>query len=57
MQYRKLGNTGLDVSILAFGGSSLGSEFKQIDEGEGIRTVHVAVDNGINLIDTALTTA
>jgi L-galactose dehydrogenase len=53
MQFRKLGNTGLDVSILAFGGSSLGSEFEEIDEGEGVRTVHVAVDNGINLIDTA----
>jgi L-galactose dehydrogenase len=53
MQHRKLGNTGLDVSILAFGGSSLGAEFGPIDEAEGIRTVHVAVDNGINLIDTA----
>ncbi|MEO7934600.1 MAG: aldo/keto reductase [Chthoniobacterales bacterium] len=53
MQYRKLGKTGLDVSVLAFGGSSLGSVFKEIDESEGIRTVHVAIDNGINLIDTA----
>ncbi|MDQ3813882.1 MAG: aldo/keto reductase [Armatimonadota bacterium] len=53
MQYRTLGNTGLEVSILAFGGSSLGSEFRAIDESEGIRAVHVAVDNGINLIDTA----
>jgi L-galactose dehydrogenase len=53
MKTRKLGNTGLDVSILAFGGSSLGSVFHEIDESEGIRTVHVAVDNGINLIDTA----
>jgi L-galactose dehydrogenase len=53
MQYRKLGNTGIDVSVLAFGGSSLGGEFGQIDETKGIRTVHVAVDNGINLIDTA----
>lgn len=53
MKFRKLGNTGLDVSVLAFGGSSLGSAFREIDEAEGIRTVHVAVDNGINLIDTA----
>jgi L-galactose dehydrogenase len=61
MQYRKLGNTGLEVSRLAFGGSSLGSEFGPIDETEGIRAVHVAVEHGINLIDTApyygLTTA
>ncbi|MGB8354005.1 MAG: aldo/keto reductase [Chthoniobacteraceae bacterium] len=61
MKYRTLGKTGLQVSILGFGGSSLGSAFRQINEGEGIRTVHVAIDNGINLIDTApfygLTTA
>lgn len=53
MIYRKLGNTGIDVSILGFGGSSLGSVFKEIDEAEGIRAVQVSVDNGINLIDTA----
>lgn len=53
MKYRKLGNTGLDVSILAYGGSSLGSVFKEIDEAEGIRSVHTAIDHGINLIDTA----
>lgn len=53
MKYRKLGRTGLDVSILAFGGSSLGGAFRDIDESAGIRTVHVAIDNGINLIDTA----
>ena len=53
MKYRKLGKTGLDVSILSFGGSSLGGAFRDIDESEGIRTVHVAIDHGINLIDTA----
>jgi L-galactose dehydrogenase len=53
MKYRKLGNTGLDVSILGFGGSSLGGAFHKIDEAEGIRAVHVALDHGINLIDTA----
>ena len=53
MEYRKLGNTGLEVSILAFGGSSLGAEFGPIDEAAGIRAVHVAVNHGINLIDTA----
>ena len=53
MQYRKLGHTGLEVSIMGFGGSSLGSAFEPIDEAEGVRAVLVAVDNGINLIDTA----
>ena len=53
MKYRPLGRTGLEVSVLGFGGSSLGSAFRDIDEAEGIRTVHVALDHGINLIDTA----
>ncbi len=53
MNYRKLGDTGLDISFLAYGGSSLGSVFKEIDEAEGIRSVHTAIDHGINLIDTA----
>jgi L-galactose dehydrogenase len=53
MQYRLLGRTGLKVSALALGGSSLGSAFRAIDEGEGIRAVHTAIDHGINLIDTA----
>ena len=53
MHYRVLGRTGLKVSALAYGGSSLGSAFRSIDEAEGIRSVHVAIDGGINLIDTA----
>lgn len=53
MEYRTLGRTGLKVSKLAFGGSSLGSVFRSVAEEEGIRTVHTALDHGINLIDTA----
>jgi L-galactose dehydrogenase len=53
MRYHLLGKTGLKVSRLAFGGSSLGSVFKDIDEPTGIRAVHAALDHGINLIDTA----
>ena len=53
MHYRTLGATGVKVSALAYGGSSLGSAFRDIDEAEGIRSVHLALDNSINLIDTA----
>lgn len=53
MEYRTLGKTGLKVSRLAFGGSSLGSVFRSVAESDGIRTVHAALDHGINLIDTA----
>jgi L-galactose dehydrogenase len=53
MEYRTLGKTGLNVSALSFGASSLGGVFRNIDESEGIRTVHVAVDMGVNLIDVS----
>ncbi|MBO1513315.1 aldo/keto reductase [Metabacillus bambusae] len=53
MKYRKLGKTNLEVSTLSYGASSLGSVFRNIDETEGIRTVHTAVDLGINLIDVS----
>ncbi|SDS32892.1 Predicted oxidoreductase [Paenibacillaceae bacterium GAS479] len=53
MKYRKLGQTGLDVSTLSFGASSLGSVFRNTDDGEAITTVHAAVDSGINLIDVS----
>ncbi|KAK7499394.1 hypothetical protein BaRGS_00009369 [Batillaria attramentaria] len=53
MPYRPLGNTGLDVSILSYGASSLGSVFRQTDDSESIQVVHEAVKNGINYIDTA----
>lgn len=53
MKYRKLGNTGLEVSILGFGASSLGSMYRETDERESIRTVHAALDAGINYIDVS----
>ncbi len=51
MEYRTLGKTGLEVSVLSFGASSLGSVFRPIDGAEGIRAVHVALDRGVNFID------
>ncbi|PGT87135.1 aldo/keto reductase [Bacillus sp. AFS040349] len=53
MDYRKIGNTDLKVSNLSLGASSLGSVFREINEEEGIRTVHMAIDMGINLIDVS----
>src|SRR5699024_1016997 len=44
---------GLKVSALSYGASSLGSVFRDINEAEGIKTVHTAIDNGINLIDVS----
>ena len=53
MEYRKLGNTDLEVSILGYGASPLGNEFETIDIQEGERAVHAAIDHGINYFDVA----
>ena len=53
MHYRKLGQTGLKVSVLSYGASPLGNAFRNIDEGEGIRAVRTALDLGINFLDTS----
>lgn len=41
------------LSRLGFGASSLGAEFHEIDIDEAIRCVHVALELGINFIDTS----
>src|SRR5690606_9359852 len=53
MKYRKLGKTGLEVSALSFGASSLGSVFHEVTEAECTRTVTTALDHGINYIDVS----
>lgn len=53
MEYRKLGRTGLTLSSLSFGASSLGGVFHGLREADGISAVHTAVDNGINFIDVS----
>jgi aryl-alcohol dehydrogenase-like predicted oxidoreductase len=53
MDYRELGNTGMKVSSLSLGASSLGGVFHDIDEAQGIDTVCTAVTHGINFIDVS----
>ena len=53
VEYRLLGKTGLRVSVLSYGASSLGGVFRHVDEAEGIRAVRTALDLGINLIDVS----
>src|SRR6266540_3716368 len=50
---RPLGQTGLNLSVISFGASSLGQEFRKVDINEAIRSVHVALDAGMNFIDTS----
>src|SRR5260370_36527219 len=53
MEYRKLGKTGWEVSVLGYGASPLGGVFGKISDKQGIRTVHTAIDLGINFIDVS----
>lgn len=53
MKFRPLGRTGLNLSWLSFGASSLGAEFRPVDINEAMRSVRVALDLGMNFIDTS----
>jgi aryl-alcohol dehydrogenase-like predicted oxidoreductase len=53
MQRRVLGKTGLELPILSFGASSLGAEFRSVQLDEVFKSVQVALDLGLNFIDTS----
>ncbi len=53
MDYRELGKTGMKISHLCFGASSLGSVFHETKEAESIEAVETAIEGGINFIDVS----
>src|ERR1700744_92824 len=53
MQTRPLGKTGLQIPVLAFGASSIGQEFRRVNLDDALKSVHVALDCGLNFIDTS----
>jgi aryl-alcohol dehydrogenase-like predicted oxidoreductase len=53
MLYREIGKTGMKVSNISFGASSLGGVFHSLNEEAGIEAVHTALENGINFIDVS----
>src|SRR4029434_9340457 len=50
---RVLGRTGLHLPILSFGASSLGAEFRSVTLDEVLASVRVALECGMNFIDTS----
>lgn len=53
MNYRKLGNTGLNISEIGFGGLGIGGGFYgKKDRTDSLRAIDRAIDLGINLFDT-----
>ena len=53
MKTRRLGQTDLHLPILSFGASSLGAEFRSVTLDEVVKSVHVALECGLNFIDTS----
>lgn len=53
METRLLGRTGIELTKLGFGASSIGAEFGQFDLDQSLRSVRTAIDAGIRFIDTA----
>jgi len=61
MKKRALGNTGIQISEIAFGGVEIGipygigvkSEADMLTEADAIKLLHNALDSGINFFDTA----
>jgi L-galactose dehydrogenase len=53
MEYRKLGRTDLQVSLLGFGTAPLGDVYGTTEPSEGKRAVHFAIENGINFFDSS----
>lgn len=53
MQYRELGRTGWKVSAISFGTWAIGAEWGTVNDQESLAALHRALDNGVNLFDTA----
>ncbi len=58
MKYRTLGNSELDISVIGLGTWAIGGPdweygWGSQEDRESIQTIHKAVDNGINWLDTA----
>jgi len=53
MEKRQLGATGLELPVLSFGASSLGAEFRSVQIDEIFESVRVALELGLNFIDTS----
>ncbi len=53
MQYRQLGRTGFNISEISFGAWAIGGGWGEVDDATSLKTLHTAIDCGVNFIDTA----
>jgi aryl-alcohol dehydrogenase-like predicted oxidoreductase len=54
MEYRKLGQSSLEVSLIGYGAWALSRKgWGDVNEKEALETVEKSIENGINFFDTA----
>jgi len=54
VEHRELGRTGWRVSVIGFGAWAIGGDaWGRTDDAESLRSLHRAIDLGVNFIDTA----
>lgn len=53
MEYREFGKTGWKASTISFGAWAIGDAWGSVKDDESIQALHTALDEGINLFDTA----
>lgn len=53
MHYRTLGRTGWAISEVSFGAWAIGGDWGSCDDETAMAALHRALDNGVNLFDTA----
>src|SRR5580692_4824705 len=53
MEYRKFGQTGIEISAIGFGCWEIGGGYGSIEETDFIKAINRALDAGMNSFDTA----
>ncbi|MCB0721027.1 MAG: aldo/keto reductase [Ignavibacteriae bacterium] len=53
MKTRKLGHSDIEVSAIGLGTMGMSEFYGQTNEEESIKTIHTALDNGVNFFDTS----
>lgn len=53
MKYKQLGSTDMKISELSFGTWAIGGDWGQVDDTTSLRSLQIAIEQGVNFFDTA----